>query len=104
MGYIMIIYLLDWVYFDILVVNDLFWVWNYFEKLLVLDFFDLILLIIIVCDFEMLKEFCVKYGDVIFKLLYGNGGVGVFKLKEGDSNFVLLYELFSGINCEFLIV
>lgn len=62
------------------------------------------LLIIIVWDLEIIKSFKVKYGDVIFKLFYGNGGVGVFWLDVNDCNLILLYEFFIGFSCELLIV
>jgi glutathione synthase len=104
MGYITTTHLLDRVHPDTLVVNDPFWVRNYPEKLLVLDFPDLTPPTTIARDLETLKEFRAKHGDVILKPLYGNGGAGVFKLKEGDSNLASLHELFSGINREPLIV
>jgi len=55
-------------------------------------------------DLDTLKSFRADHGDVILKPLYGNGGAGVFKLKEGDSNLASLHELFSGINREPLIM
>jgi glutathione synthase len=103
-GYFTTTHLLDRVHPDTLVVNDPFWVRNYPEKLLVLDFPDLTPPTTIARDLETLKEFRAKHGDVILKPLYGNGGAGVFKLKEGDSNLASLHELFSGINREPLIV
>ena len=41
---------------------------------------------------------------MILKPLYGNGGAGVFKLSQGDSNLASLHELFAGINREPLIM
>lgn len=104
MGYIINIYLLDWVYFQIFVVNDLFWVCNCFEKLLVLDFFDLMLLMLIFCDMVQIWVFWQWYGDIIVKLFYGNGGVGVFYLWFEDLNLFLLIEIFIVISCELIIV
>jgi len=89
---------------DTLVVNDPFWVRNYPEKLLVLNFPDLTPPTMIARDLETLKSFRAAHGDVILKPLYGNGGAGVFKLKAGDSNLASLHELFSGINREPLIM
>ena len=40
----------------------------------------------------------------ILKPLYGNGGAGVFLLKEDDRNMTSLHELFSGFSREPLIV
>jgi len=104
MGYITTTHLLDRVHPETLVVNDPFWVRNYPEKLLVLDFPDLTPPTMIARDLETLKEFRAAFGDVILKPLYGNGGAGVFKLKQGDSNLASLHELFSGINREPLIM
>jgi glutathione synthase len=87
-----------------LVVNDPFWVRNYPEKLMCLDFPDLIPPTTIARDFETIKAFKAKYGDVILKPLYGNGGAGVFRLDENDRNLGSLYELFTGFSREPLIV
>mgnify|MGYP001041516063 FL=1 len=104
MGYITTTHILDMVHPDTMVVNDPFWVRNYPEKLLVLNFPDLTPPTMIARDLETLKTFRAKHGDVILKPLYGNGGAGVFKLKAGDSNLASLHELFSGINREPLIM
>jgi len=104
MGYITTTHILDRIHPDTLVVNDPFWVRNYPEKLLVLDFPDLTPPTAIARDLETLKAFRARHGEVILKPLYGNGGAGVFKLNEGDSNLASLHELFSGINREPLIM
>lgn len=104
MGYITTTHILDMVHPDTLVVNDPFWVRNYPEKLLVLNFPDLTPPTMIARDLETLKSFRATHGDVILKPLYGNGGAGVFKLKQDDSNLASLHELFAGINREPLIM
>ena len=104
MGYITTTHILDMIHPDTLVVNDPFWVRNYPEKLLVLNFPDLTPPTMIARDLETLKEFRVRHGDVILKPLYGNGGAGVFKLSQGDSNLASLHEMFTGINREPLIM
>ncbi|WP_391481242.1 glutathione synthase [Nereida sp. NH-UV-3] len=104
MGYITTTHLLDRIHPDTLVVNDPFWVRNYPEKLLVLDFPDLTPPTTVARDLETIKSFKAKHGTVILKPLYGNGGAGVFKLTEADNNITSLHELFSGINREPLIV
>ena len=103
MGYITTTHLLDMVHPGTLVVNDPFWVRNYPEKLLVLQFPDLTPPTMIARDLDTLKAFRAEHGDVILKPLYGNGGAGVFKLNKGDSNLASLHELFAGINREPLI-
>ena len=103
MGYITYTHILDRLGPDTLVVNDPFWVRNYPEKLLVLDFPDLTPPTVIARDIDVLKEFKNKHQDIIIKPLYGNGGAGVFRLGPDDKNISSLHELFSGINNEPLI-
>jgi len=86
-----------------LVVNDPFWVRNYPEKLLVLQFPDLIPPTTIARDLATLKGFKEKHGDMILKPLYGNGGAGVFRLDPNDRNLSSLHELFIGMSREPLI-
>ncbi|MBO6896103.1 MAG: glutathione synthase [Shimia sp.] len=104
MHYITSTHLLDRLSPDTLVVNDPFWVRNYPEKLLVLDFPDLTPPTTIARDLETIKEFKAKHGDVILKPLYGNGGAGVFRLDANDRNLTSLHELFTGFSREPLIV
>ena len=104
MGYITTTHILDRIHPDTLVVNDPFWVRNYPEKLLVLNFPDLTPPTAIARDLATLRAFRERHGDVILKPLYGNGGAGVFKLAQGDGNLASLHELFSGINREPLIM
>lgn len=104
MSYITTTHLLDRLSGQTLVVNDPFWVRNAPEKLLVLDFPDLIPPTTIARDLETLRRFKDAHGDVILKPLYGNGGAGVFRLPEEDWNFNALHELFVGINREPLII
>lgn len=104
MGYITTTHILDMIHPDTLVVNDPTWVRNYPEKLLVLDFPDLTPPTMIARDLATLKDFRARHGDVILKPLYGNGGAGVFKLRQDDSNLASLHEMFTGINREPLIM
>ncbi len=87
-----------------LVVNDPFWVRNYPEKLLILDFPDLMPPTAIARDIETIKAFRAQHGDVIVKPLYGNGGAGVFHLPPEDRNLNSLHEMFTGFSREPLIV
>lgn len=104
MHYITSTHLLDRLKDDVLVVNDPFWVRNYPEKLLVLDFPDLTPPTTIARDLETIKAFKAKHQDVILKPLYGNGGAGVFRLDANDRNLSSLHELFTGFSREPLIV
>lgn len=103
MGYITTTHLLDFIHSETLVVNNPFWVRNYPEKLLMLEFPDLIPPTTIARDLDTLRAFKKKYGDIILKPLYGNGGAGVFRLVPEDRNLNSLHELFTGINSEPLI-
>ncbi|MCI2394271.1 glutathione synthase [Aliiroseovarius sediminis] len=103
MAYITTTHILEMIHPATLVVNDPFWVRNHPEKLLVLQFPDLTPPTMIARDFETLKSFKAKHGDIILKPLYGNGGAGVFRLDANDRNLASLHELFAGINREPLI-
>ncbi|NOD92780.1 glutathione synthase [Ruegeria sp. HKCCD4884] len=104
MHYITSTHLLDRLKGQTLVVNDPFWVRNYPEKLLVLDFPDLTPPTTIARDLKTIKAFKEKHGDIILKPLYGNGGAGVFRLDANDRNLTSLHELFTGFSREPLIV
>ena len=104
MHYITSTHLLDRLKGDALVVNDPFWVRNYPEKLLVLDFPDLTPPTTIARDLATIKAFKEKHQDIILKPLYGNGGAGVFRLDATDRNLTSLHELFTGFSREPLIV
>ena len=104
MHYITSTHLLDRLKGKTLVVNDPFWVRNYPEKLLVLDFPELTPPTAIARDLQTLREFRDRHGDIILKPLYGNGGAGVFKLAQADGNLASLHELFASFSREPLIV
>lgn len=104
MNYITSTHILDRLAPGTLVVNDPFWVRNFPEKLLVLDFPDLTPPTTIARDLDTIKAFKAKYGDVILKPLYGNGGAGVFRLDRNDRNLTSLHELFTSFSREPLIV
>ncbi len=103
MGYITYTHLLDTIHPETLVVNDPFWVRNYPEKLLVLQFPDLIPPTTIARDLDTIRAFKDLHNDIILKPLYGNGGAGVFRLGPDDKNLSSLHELFTSINSEPLI-
>jgi glutathione synthase len=104
MGYITTTHILERIHPETLVVNDPFWVRNFPEKLLVLQFPDLTPPTTIARDIRTLKAFKDAHGDVILKPLYGNGGAGIFRLDPNDRNLAALWELFAGISREPLIV
>ncbi len=104
MGYITTTHLLELIHPRTLVVNDPFWVRNFPEKLLVLRFPQLTPPTAIARDLETIRAFKARHGDIILKPLYGNGGAGVFRLDENDRNLSSLYELFTGMSREPMIV
>ncbi|MDU9002867.1 glutathione synthase [Sedimentitalea todarodis] len=104
MHYITSTHLLDRLKGQAVVVNDPFWVRNYPEKLLVLDFPDLTPPTTVARDLATIKAFKAEHRDIILKPLYGNGGAGVFRLDEQDRNLTSLHELFTGFSREPLIV
>jgi glutathione synthase len=103
MAYVTNTHLLDLIHPRTLVVNDPFWVRNCPEKLLVLEFIDLMPPTMIARSLHALREFKERHRDIILKPLYGNGGAGVFKLGHADSNLNALHELFINMNREPLI-
>ncbi|MEM8700049.1 MAG: glutathione synthase [Pseudomonadota bacterium] len=104
MSYITNTHLLERIHPETLVVNDPFWVRNCPEKLLILDFADLIPPTMIARSLDQVRAFRSQHGDMIVKPLYGNGGAGVFRIKPEDSNLASLIEMFSGINREPLMM
>jgi glutathione synthase len=104
MHYITTTHLLQRLAETTLVVNDPFWVRNFPEKLLVLDFADLTPPTTIARDLATIRDFKARHGDIILKPLYGNGGAGVFRLDANDRNLSALHELFTGFTREPLIV
>ena len=104
MFYITTTHLLDRLTPGTTVVNDPFWVRNFPEKLLILDFPELMPPTAIARDLETVRAFKDAHGDVILKPLYGNGGAGVFLLKKEDRNLTSLHEMFTGFSREPLIV
>lgn len=103
MAYITTTHILEKVHPATLVVNDPASVRNAPEKLLVLDFLDLTPPTLIARGIEEIRAFRAVHGDIILKPLYGNGGAGVFRLREDDFNLNALHELFTTFSREPLI-
>ena len=103
MGYITTTHILERLPASVLIANDPFWVRNYPEKLLVLQFPDLTPPTMIARDLDQLRAFRARHGDMIVKPLYGNGGAGVFRMTPDDRNLASLHEMFTSISREPLI-
>lgn len=104
MSYITNTHLLEMIHPKTLVVNDPKWVRNCPEKILVLNFLDLMPPTMVARSLTAIKSFRETHGDIIVKPLYGNGGAGVFRLRPEDSNLASLHEMFTGMNREPLMV
>ena len=104
MSYITNTHLLEMIHPATLVVNDPAWVRNSPEKVMVLEFRDLMPPTMVARSLQAIRDFRAEHGDIIIKPLYGNGGVGVFRLPQADSNLAALHELFSQISREPMMV
>ena len=93
MAYITATHLLEHVHPDTLVVNDPRAVRGSPEKLLVTHFPDLMPPTLVTWDLEAIRAFRAEHRDIIVKPLFGNGGAGVFRIREDDENLAALLEM-----------
>lgn len=94
MAYITTTHMLEVIHPETLVVNHPGHVRNAPEKILVMEFPELMPPTLVTRDRAAVRAFREEHGDVIIKPLYGNGGAGVFHLREEDSNLNALLEIF----------
>jgi len=104
MAYITATHILERIHPQTLVVNDPFHVRNAPEKLFVTLFKDLMPPTLITSDREEIKSFRAEHRDIILKPLYGNGGAGVFRVKDDDENLGAMLEMFTVFYREPVIV
>ena len=104
MAYITATYLLEMLPAGTFVVNNPVEVRNAPEKLLVMRFADLMPPTVISRDLDVIRAFRDSHRDIIIKPLFGNGGVGVFRLQPDDQNLNALLEMFFAQNCEPVMV
>ncbi len=95
LAYISTTHMLERIHPNTLVVNDPAHVRNAPEKVMVMEFTDLMPPTLITRDLDEIKAFRVEHGDVVMKPLYGHGGGAVFRLTREDLNFGSLYDLFA---------
>jgi glutathione synthase len=95
MGYITATHMLDAIHPKTLVVNNPTEVRNAPEKIYPLAFQQFMPETLITRDPAELQAFRRDHGDIILKPLYGNGGIGVFRLSDNDHNFSSVVELMS---------
>jgi len=104
MAYITATHILERLQPGTLVVNDPVHVRNAPEKLFVTEFKTFMPPTLITTDREEIKSFRAEHRDIILKPLYGNGGAGVFRVKEDDENLGALLEMFTQFYREPVIV
>jgi len=95
LAYISTTHMLERIHPDTLVVNDPVHVRNAPEKVMVMEFTDLMPPTLITRDLDEIKAFRAEHGDVVMKPLYGHGGGAVFRLTREDLNFGSLYDMFA---------
>ena len=78
-----------------LVVNDPAAVRNAPEKIMVMEFVELMPPTLISRDRAEIEAFRARFEAVVMKPLYGHGGAAVFRLTRKDANFGSLYDLFA---------
>jgi glutathione synthase len=104
MAYITATHLLEHIHPKTLVVNNPAAVRNAPEKLLVTHFPDLMPPTLIAWDRGAIKDFRKLHHDIIVKPLFGNGGIGVFRIKPDDENLGSLLDMFFAASREPLMV
>ncbi len=93
MAYITATHMLEHIHPKTLVVNDPKQVRDAPEKLLVTHFPELMPPTLITWDAEAIRAFRAEHRDIIVKPLFGNGGAGVFRIREDDENLASLLEM-----------
>jgi glutathione synthase len=104
MAYITATHLLEHIHPKTLVVNNPAAVRNAPEKLLVTHFPALMPPTIVTWDRQSIRDFRSLHQDIIVKPLFGNGGIGVFRIKPDDENLGSLLDMFFAASREPLMV
>jgi glutathione synthase len=93
MAYITATHLLEHIHPRTLVVNNPISVRNAPEKLLVTHFPELMPPTLVTWDTDAIRAFRATYKNIVVKPLFGNGGAGVFLIREDDPNLNSLLEM-----------
>lgn len=97
MGYITATHILEQIHGvgkdKVFVVNNPASVRNAPEKIFATLWPEIMPPTLITRDVQAIREFRAEYKDIIIKPLYGNGGIGVFRIREDDENLNSLLEM-----------
>jgi glutathione synthase len=103
MAYITATHILEMLVPDTLVVNNPAAVRNAPEKLFMFQFPDFVPPTLITRDAHAVHDFLTEHKEIVIKPLYGFAGQSVLRLKQDDTNFHALLEMFLGSSKEPLI-
>ncbi|MEO1038920.1 MAG: glutathione synthase [Pseudomonadota bacterium] len=99
MSYITSTHILEHLQPDVLVVNDPRHVRDTPEKLFVTTFEGVMPPTLITSSEAEIRDFFERHGhDIIVKPLFGNGGIGVFRLRDTAENLASLVEMFQQLS------
>jgi len=93
MAYITATHMLEHIHPKTLVVNNPASVRNAPEKLLVTHFPELMPPTLVSWDIDAIRAFRAEHRDIVVKPLFGNGGAGVFLIRQDDPNLNSLLEM-----------
>ena len=94
MSYITATHILEKIASQALILNNPFHVGNAPEKIFVTEFSNYMPETLITREINEIIKFKNKNKDIIIKPLYGNGGEGVFYIKDINSNFNVIIKIF----------
>src|SRR4030081_2251960 len=95
LAYITSTHFLERIHPKTLVVNDPASVRNAPEKIMVMNFPQLMPPTLISRDLDEINSFRDEHGAVVMKPLHGHGGAAVFRIMPQDMNFGSLFDMFS---------
>jgi glutathione synthase len=99
MSYITTTHILEHLMPDVVVVNDPRHVRDTPEKLFVTTFKGIMPPTLITAQESEIRDFFEHHGrDIIIKPLFGNGGAGVFRVRDTGENIASLIELFAEVS------
>ncbi len=104
MSYITATHILEKIALKTLILNNPFHVRNSPEKIFVTEFSKFMPETLITREANEIMKFKKKNKNIIIKPLYGNGGEGVFYIKDNDTNFNVIMENFLNLYEEQFII